>query len=116
MTKNQNLKGRVTLKINNDVSTRGLLLDLKHRSAGSMTDEKTGKLREWIEGDVIVLLPFDSTKGYLQKTLLEPTASARIQAKLADAHWGAVVELTIENRQAVDVEVIMDAFAAFYDD
>lgn len=104
------------MKINNDVSTRGLLLDLKHRSAGSMTDEKTGKLREWIEGDVIVLLPFDSTKGYLQKILLEPAASARIQAKLADAHWGAVVELTIENRQAVDVEVIMDAFAAFYDD
>ena len=116
MTKNQNSKGRVTLKINTDVSTRGLLLDLKHRSAGSMTDEKTGKLREWIEGDVIVLLPFDSTKRYLQNTVLEPTASALIQAKLADAHWGAVVELTIENRQAVDVEVIMDAFAAFYDD
>lgn len=104
------------MKINNVAMTRGLLIELKHRKAGQMTDEKTGKPITWDEADQIVILPFDSTKGYLQKTSLDPAASVKIQAKLADAHWGAVVELTIDNRTVTDVEVLLDALAAFYED
>lgn len=103
------------MKINNVAMTRGLLIELKHRVAGRMTDEK-GRLIEWDEGDLIVVLPLDSTKGYLQKSVLDPAASEKIQDKLADAHWGAVVELTIDNRMVTDVEVLLDALAAFYED
>lgn len=103
------------MKINNVAMTRGSLIELKHRNAGQMTDEK-GRLVKWDEGDLVVILPLGSTRGYLQKAVLAPDASEKIQAKLADAHWGAVVELTIDNRMVTDVEVLLDALAAFYED
>lgn len=103
------------MKINNIAKTRGLLIELKHRTPGRMTDEK-GRIIEWDEGDLIVILPLDSTKGYLQKAVLDPVSSEQIQDKLADAHWGALVELTIDNRMVTDVEVLQDALAAFYED
>ena len=94
---------------------RGLLVALKHRNVGSMKSPTTGELVTWDEADQIVIIPWDSTKGETQKYTISPDYLPKLRQVLADAHWGAVVDLTLEDRQVVGVELVHDAMASLYE-
>lgn len=102
--------------LENEQFKRFVLLALKHRKGGSMMNEKGEKI-EWSDADQLVVLPFEDTRGYLKKLTIDPACSPAIQDKLLSAHWGAVVEVTLnDNRSVVDVELLLDAMAELYSD
>ncbi len=102
--------------IQNEGSGRYILLALKHRNGGSLLNDKGEKI-EWVDAEQMFVLPFEDSKGYVRKLTLAPSCSQDIQDKLLYAHWGAVVEVVLNNdRQVTDVDVILDSMEALYSD
>lgn len=97
-------------------AAKALALGLKLRSKGQMTDPKTGELITWTEATMLQYLPLGMTEGEIRKSAIAPEALVKVQNALIEVHWGAVVELTIENRQVTEIEVLMDPLSAFCDD
>lgn len=95
---------------------RVLALGLKHREAGQMPNSKTGEPIIWSEATLLQYLPLGLTEGEIRKTPIAPEALASVQNALIEVHWGAVVELTIKNRQIIEIEVLMDPLSAFCDE
>lgn len=92
---------------------KALALGLRNRSKGQMTDPKTGELITWTEATMIQYLPLGMTEGEIRKSAIAPEALVKVQNALIEVHWGCVVELTIENRLIVDIEVLLDSMSAF---
>lgn len=97
-------------------AVKALALGLKYRAKGQMPDSKTGELITWTEATMLQYLPLGMTEGEIRKNAIAPEALGKVQTALIEVHWGCVVELTIENRQITDVEVLMDPLSAFCDD
>lgn len=95
---------------------RALVLGLKHREAGQMPNSKTGEPITWSEATLLQYLTLGMTEGEIRKTPIAPEALSAVQNALIEVHWGAVVELTIKNRQIIEVEVLMDPLSAFCDE
>lgn len=94
-------------------TVKSLALGLKLRPKGQMPDSKTGELITWTEATMLQYLPLGMTEGEIRKSAIAPEALVKVQNALIEVHWGAVVELTIENRQIVDIEVLLDSMSAF---
>lgn len=92
---------------------KALALGLRNRSKGQMTEPKTGELITWTEATMLQYLPLGMTEGDIRKNAIAPEALVKVQNALIEVHWGCVVELTIENRQIVDIEVLLDSMSAF---
>ena len=92
---------------------RVLALGLKRREAGQMINPTTKEPISWIEATLLKYLPLGLTDGEIRKSPIAPEALAKVQLALIEVHWGAVVELTIENRQITEVDVLMDPLAAY---
>lgn len=95
---------------------RALALGLKHRDAGQMINPTTKEPISWTEATLLKYLPLGLTEGEIRKSPIAPESLAKVQLALIEVHWGAVVDLTIENRQIAEIEVLMDPLSAFYDD
>ena len=101
------------MKDSNQVK-RFLLLDLKHRNYGSMLDAN-GKSITWEDADLVVVLEFEGNNiKQIRKYVLAKNASKSIQDKLLDVHWGAVIDLIIENHQVIDVDIVLDSMSDLY--
>lgn len=94
---------------------RVLALGFKHRDAGQMINPTTKEPITWTEATLLKYLPMGLTDGEIRKSAIAPDALAKVQLALIEAHWGAVVEITIENRLITDVEVMLDPMAAYCD-
>lgn len=92
---------------------RVLALGLKRRDAGQMINPTTKETISWTEATLLKYLPLGLTDGEIRKSPIAPEALAKVQLALIEVHWGAVVELTIENRQITEVDVLMDPLAAY---
>jgi len=92
-----------------NITVTGLLLDVRKRASGSMTDEN-GREVTWDDADILTLLPYGATKGQLQKYTIHPKCAKDIYGKTADVNWGAYVELELDNNQITDINVINDPF------
>ena len=91
----------------------GLLTDSKWRENGEM--EKDGKVIQWPKRFMISVLPFEESRNIL-KYAVHPKHAERIEKQLADIHWGCLVELEIDGREVVNVNVINDVLADFYEE
>ena len=91
------------------LTVTGLILDVRKRPSGSMTDEG-GREVTWDEADVLTILPYGTTRGQLQKYTIHPKCVKDLYAKTADVNWGAYVELELDNNQITDINVINDPF------
>lgn len=100
----------------NNSNIRGLLLELRHRNVGSMPDPKTGEIITWPEADQIVIYPWEFTKGEPRKYTISPDYLPKLRQILADAHWGAVVDLSLEDRKVNGVELVLDPMATLLDE
>lgn len=106
-------EGIPTMELEITKTLRVLALGFKHRDAGQMISPTTKELITWSEATLLKYLPLGLTDGEIRKSPIAPDALAKVQLALIDAHWGAVVDLTIENRQIIDIEVMMDPMAAY---
>ena len=95
---------------------KAVILGMRNRSKGQMTDPKTGELITWAEATMLQYLPLGMTEGEIRKSAIAPESLVKVQNALIEVHWGCVVELTIENRQIIDIEVLLDSMSAFCDD
>ena len=95
-------------------SARIVLLNLKERTAGSM--EKDGKSISWNDAIQIVGIRWEDLNGQARKYTVSPSHVKEISRQLEPVHWGAVIELTLENRQVTGIDVISDVMAELYAD
>lgn len=94
-------------------TSKVLALGMRNRSKGQMTDPKTGEVITWPEATMLQYLPLGMTEGEIRKSAIAPEALVKVQNALIEVHWGCVVEVTIENRQIIDIEVLLDSMSAF---
>lgn len=94
-------------------TVKAFALGLKHHPKGQMVDSETGKLIAREEVTILRYLPLGMTEGEVRKNPILPEALAMVQNTLVEVHYGAVAELTIENRQIVNIEILLDPLAAF---
>lgn len=97
---------------NHSAKARGIVLDLRHRTAGSA--EINGKLVEWKEGDILHFIPLENTKGTVFKYTLDPENANQIYQLLDDVCWGCLVELVFKEKLVTDVLILSDWLANCY--
>lgn len=90
----------------------GLLLNISHRSAGSMN--KDGKLIRWDDAYQLTILPFEDSK-VIRKFNIAPNAVENIQHQLEAVHWGALIELSFTGKLVDDVYVVLDSLYDYYE-
>lgn len=90
----------------------GLLLKVAHRSAGEM--EKNGKLISWEERYQLVILPFEDDRNIV-KYSINPACEDKILRQLDEVHWATLIELELDGREVVSVEVVSDILRDFYE-
>lgn len=85
---------------------RGLLMNNEHRKAGSNVID--GKEVTWNDADLITFISELDEKGLSKKYTIDPLKVNMVNTKLADTNWGSVIELTLNGKTVVDVEVVHD--------
>lgn len=93
-------------------SAKIVLLNFKERAAGSM--EKDGKTVTWDTAIQIVGINWEDLNGQVRKFTVSQNRVKEISKQLEPVHWGAVIELTLENRQVTAVDIISDVMAELY--
>lgn len=93
-------------------SAKIVLLNFKERAAGSM--EKDGKTVTWDTAIQIVGINWEDLNGQVRKFTVSPSRVKEISKQLEPVHWGAVIELTLDNRQVTAVNVLADVMASLY--
>ena len=90
----------------------GLLLNTKHRPAGSM--DKDGKHIVWEEREQIIVLPFEEDKT-IMKFSLAPQYADKILSTLDACHWGTLIEFELKNKEVISVDIVEDVLKGFYE-
>ena len=95
--------------VRQSLTVNGILVDVRKRNSGSMQDN-TGKEITWNEADILYLLPYGTTSGNIQKYTINPKSAKEIYSKTADVNWGAYVQILLDNKQVIDIEVMNDPY------
>ena len=91
---------------------RCLILNLYHREAGEMV--KDGKTIKWDVANMAVTVPWLDLKGQIRKYKISPAHFDTIQKQLEPVHWGCVVDLTLEDKQVVKLDIVEDIMAGIF--
>ena len=91
---------------------QGLLFKIEYREKGSFTD-KAGRLVEYDAGEMLTFLNFRDDAGKTVKYKIAPERVQHIRELTEDICWGALVSLTLKNKQVVDLKVIADVFEEY---
>ena len=94
------------MKFTTHVNPRLLLLKTGWRPAGNATID--GKDISWDGVDQVIGIPLENTSGKVMKYTIEPAHAKSIYDILDDVCWGTLVELTICEKQVVDVTILCD--------
>ena len=102
------MKGEIKM-INGRNRIKAFLLDEINRKAGS--GEIEGEMRSWSDAKQLKCLPCGETRQ-IYKYTVAPEREDIVGAKIANANWGCLVELTFVGKNKVqDIEIISDIFA-----
>lgn len=91
----------------------GLILKAGIRKAGKM--DVDGKEISWSEGYQIVALPLEDESGKIRKFIVEPSCVDKISQQLDSIHWAALIEIELQGRNAIAIEVLDDVLNDFYE-
>ena len=94
-----------------ETAVRGLLVCDGFREAGEM--DVDGKKVSWPAGFIVTIVGLYDTTGRARKYTVDPQYVSVVEAKLAGASWGSVVELDLDGKLATGVTVLYDWLDGF---
>ena len=90
-----------------------LLLDERDRAAGEFVNE-AGKLVVYAAARFLTVLPVGKNDE-MRELKIRHSVIPAVEKLTESLHWGALLALTVEKDEIVDVEVEADPFAAYFE-